>query len=396
MPRNVVCIALFTAVIATGALPGTALASCSGNTCSFGQFGKITYLPAKQSTVVPLLTKVDTSYTSAFSSYSQALDLFRELKDLASKFGTKEQIAAEAQARRANIEPLRKSANTAAGAANQLQGVARSVISAQGHLAIAKTNLQLAKRELQNVRDGNRVAELRAAAERAQSLDIIFDAASSAADVGQAAYKGELTLEAAKSVLGAATKLMGAFLSANLQKQADDLEEAVRKTSEEIGKDKVMVAVKELTLAQTDLKALGPELQQANNFYENSIRIRNEDYNTGDPSKGSPKDALKDTPKYGRLEDITRADEMAGRLVRLLKQAYTDADTVQQTIDRLEKSGDWIAPPQAESVQTLRTLKTKAAEIFKGCVDQRPYTERLQKAIQDAYAAANSALGSRL
>ena len=99
MPRNVVCIALLTVMFATGALPRTALASCSGNTCSFGQFGKVTYLAAKQSTVAPLLTKIDTSYTSAFSSYSQAIDLFKELKSLTSKFGTKEQIAAEALAR---------------------------------------------------------------------------------------------------------------------------------------------------------------------------------------------------------------------------------------------------------------------------------------------------------
>ncbi len=384
MPRNVVCIALLTAVFVTGALPRTALASCSGNTCSFGQFGKVTYLAAKQSTVAPLLTKIDTSYTSAFSSYSQAIDLFKELKSLTARFGTKEQIAAEALARRANDESLRKSANTAAGSANQLQDVSRSIISAQGHLAIAKTNLQLANRELQNVRDANRVSELKAAAERAQSLDIIFDAASSAADAANAVYKGEVSLEAGKAVLGAATKLIGAFRSANLQKQADDLDAAVKKASEAIGKDKIAVAVKELALAQADLNALGPELQDAKNYFENSVKLRNADY-----SKGA-------APKYGRLEDITKADETAGRLVRLLKQAYTDAYTVQQTIDRLEKSGDWMAPPQGESVQTLHALKSRADFIFKDCVDQRPVIESVQKLIQEAYAAANNSLKSPL
>ena len=224
MPRHVVCVALFTAVIATGALPRTALAACSGNSCSFGQFGKVTYLAAKQSMVAPLLTKMDTAYDSTFSSWSQALDLLRELKSMTQKFGTKEQIAAEALGRRAKNETLRRDANIAAGSANQLQGVGRSVISAQGHLAIAKTKLQLAQRELQNVRDANRVSDLRAAAEQAQSLNIIFDAASTAADAAQAVYKGEVSYEAGKAVLGAATKLIGAFRSANLQKMADDLE----------------------------------------------------------------------------------------------------------------------------------------------------------------------------
>lgn len=384
MPRNVVCIALLTAAFATGALPRTALASCSGNTCSFGQFGKVTYLAAKQSTVAPLLAKVDTSYTSAFSSYSQAMDAFRELKSLTAKFGTKEQIAAEALARRANQEPLRKSADAAAGSTILLHDVSRSIIGAQGHLAIAKTNLQLANRELQNVRDANRVSELRAAAERAQSLDGIFDAASSAADLAQAAYKGEVSLEAGKAVLGAATKLIGAFRSANLQRQAEELDAAVKKTSESIGKDKIALAVKELALAQTDLDALGPELQEAKNHFENSVKLRNADY-----SKGP-------APKYGRLEDITKADETAGRLIRLLKQAYADAYTVQQTIDKLERSGDWIAPPQGESVQTLHALKSKADFIFKDCVDQRPVIESVQKLIREAYAAANDSLKSPL
>lgn len=225
---------------------------------------------------------------------------------------------------------------------------------------------------------------MKAAAERAQSLDIIFDAASSAADAAQAVYKGEVTLEAGKAVLGAATKLIGAFRSANLQKQADDLDAAVKKASEAIGKDKIAVAVKELALAQTDLNALGPELQDAKNYYENSVKLRNADYNKGA------------APKYGRLEDITKADETAGRLVRLLKQAYADAYTVQQTIDRLERSGDWMAPPQGESVQTLHALKSRADFIFKDCVDQRPVIESVQKLIQEAYAAANNSLKSPL
>jgi hypothetical protein len=384
VPRNVVCIALLTAVFATGALPRAALASCSGNTCTFGQFGKVTYLAAKQSTVGPLLTKIDTSYTSAFSSYSQAMEAFSELKSLTAKFGTKEQIAAEALARRASQEQLRKSSDAAAGSALQLHDVSRSIISAQGHLAIAKTNLQLANRELQNVRDANRVSELKAAAERAQSLDGIFDAASSAADLAQAAYKGEVSLEAGKAVLGAATKLIGAFRSANLQRQADELDAAVKKSSEAIGKDKIAVAVKELALAQTDLNALGPELQEAKNHFENSVKLRNADYNKGA------------APKFGRLDDITKADETAGRLIRLLKQAYADAYTVQQTIGKLESSGDWMAPPQGESVQTLHALKSKADFIFKDCVDQRPVIEKVQKLIQEAYAAANDSLKSPL
>lgn len=381
MRRNVVCIALFTAVVATGELPRTALASCSGNTCTFGQFGKVTFLAAKQSMVEPLLTKVDTSYTSAFSSYSQAMDLFRELKSLTSKFGTKEQIAAEALARRAkDNDSLKAKANDAAGSAVVLQGVKNSIVSAQNHLVNAKKNLQLAQRELQTVRDANRVSELKAAAERAQSLDI-FEVASSAAEV---AGKGELSTESVKSLLGAATKLIGAFRSANLQKQAEDLAAAVSKASEANGKDKVALAASEFKQAQSDLTALGQQLPNANTYFENAMKIRDAAYNKGD------------APKYGRLEDLSKADETAGRLTRLLKQAYTDAYTVQMTIDRLEKSGDWLAPPQGESVQTLHAVKSKADFIFKDCVNQRPVIESVQKLIQDAYEAANISLNSKL
>jgi len=114
------------------------------------------------------------------------------------------------------------------------------------------------------------------------------------------------------------------------------------------------------------------------------MKIRDAAYNKGD------------APKYGRLEDLSKADETAGRLTRLLKQAYTDAYTVQMTIDRLEKSGDWLAPPQGESVQTLHAVKSKADFIFKDCVNQRPVIESVQKLIQDAYEAANSSLNSKL
>jgi hypothetical protein len=115
VPRNIVCIALFAAVAATGPLPRTALASCSGNTCTFGQYGKVTYLAAKQSVVAPLLTKVDTSYTSAESSYSQAIGLFNDVKAFNSKFGDPAQIGVEALARRANNDQLKRDARADSG-----------------------------------------------------------------------------------------------------------------------------------------------------------------------------------------------------------------------------------------------------------------------------------------
>jgi hypothetical protein len=378
MTNNVIRIALITAVVAASALPGTASASCSGNTCSFGTMGKVTYLPAKQSTVAPLLTKMDTSYSSAESSYSQAIDLFKELKSLTSKFGTKEQIAAEALARRAKSESLKSTANNSAGFGAQLQLVQGSIEKARKTLVNARTSLQLAQRELQNVQDANRVSQLKAAAEKAQNLDI-FGVAFSAAD--ELKNTGELS---ATTVFDAATKLVGAFRSANLKAQAEELEAAVSKSSEAVGKEKIVLAASQLKEAQTDLEALVSNLGSAKTAYENGVKIRNADYNKGD------------APKYGRLEDITKAEQAAGRLVNLLKQAYADAYTVQQTVDKLERTSDWLAPPQSESTQTLQKLKTRADFIFKDCVNQRPIIESVQKLIQEAYAAANASLNSPL
>lgn len=384
MPRNVAGIVLFTAVALTGALPQTALASCSGNTCTFGRFGKVTVQPAKASAVLPQLAKLDSTYDSASSSYSQAVDLLSQLKALTSKFGTKEQIAAEALARRAKSDQLTVASNVAAIAANALRSVARSVVSAEGHLATAKTNLQLARRELQNVQDANRVKELREAAEQAQSLDGVFGAASSAFDLAKKVGEGEVSTELAKSVVESATKLIGAFNAANLESKAAALDAAVKKSTEAVGKDKVTNAAQALMQAQADLKALKSDLQSNNISYENSMKTRDKTYGEGGPAK------------YGLPADLVKANEVAGKLARTLKQAYGDAYTVKQTVEKLESSGDWIAPPQSEGIQALHAFKDHATSMFNDCVKLRPEVEKAQKLVQDAYAAAGVALSSPL
>lgn len=471
--RNTLCIALLAAMAATGALPQTALASCSGTACSavsvtptynasskqivvtlrnkdqtnavhikysvsadgrsitvdtdldphvtttrnvpftgpgapakyeaevrnadfkggqaasatgsgtasmdFGHFGKVTYLVAKQSVVVPLLTKFNTSYTSASTLYSDALDHAKTLDSLTVKIGSKEAIEAEARASRNKNPLLQVAAGAAAHGDNELDLLVSLIASAKNHSTNAKADLDITEAEYKNMQDQNKANDLRKTAQAAEgALGPLFKAISLGYEASLKITAGKPTPEViAKPALEAMNGIIGAFRSANLEHEADELQKKVDQNSEIVADRKLAQATKEMHQLQEELDRLEKQLPAFQQAHGNDWKTVGNIYGAA---------------KSGRLPDMESALEEAKATRDLIYKASGFAVDAHAKFEQLSNLDNWLAP--GTNLSAICQMDDTAQSIKDRCIKMLPQVEATQKRAEELYTAAQEAFKS--
>jgi len=178
--------------------------------------------------------------------------------------------------------------------------------------------------------------------------------------------------------LEATNGIIGAFRSANLQHQADELQKKVDQNSQMIADRKLAQAAKELRQLREELDRLEKLLPAVQTAHGNDWKTVADIY---DP-----------TAKSGALKDMESAIEESKATRDLIYKASGFAVDAHAEFEQLSNLDNWLAP--GTNLNAIREMDDIAKSIRDKCNVMLPRVEATQKRAEEIYAAAVEAFKS--
>jgi len=352
--------------------------------------GKFAYLAAKQSVVVPLLTKAVTHFRTVDSDLLEGKRQAERMHELSDKLGSIKDIESEIAVLRNKDDGRTKDrAHIAQTADLVLSHFSSTLKEAEASAAYVAVNLKISEDDLQGAQDLQRARELRAESEKAQAqLNAVFKLISTASDAAVIAYSDPASkASAAVAMTQKLFNAMDALGGDPWLEEAAKLEEKAHKTGAVNAEKKFAAAktyMKQLNQQLNGLRARFPEYEANMN---NSRRTAEESYNKIAQGQKSGNNF-----NFDRLQQaIDVAQSTIGYAKRLTEAAYGTREALRQLSQSAGDYSSWMAFP-SEGRDIIDMMDSESKTAFDWGVKERQSAEQLLKKFNEMYTIAHAAM----
>jgi len=347
--------------------------------------GPFTYFAAKEPVVSPWLTKAVAAFSTAESSYTAGREHADKAEMLAQKLMSIKFVEEDVRAHKGTHELTKTQAQVAKGADFQIKLAASLMRTLRNAAKSAEENVTFTQNDLNAASDEKAAKDLMAEAEKQQKIiDGLFKVISLGYEVADKVATGAvMTPLAVKSALEAGDKIIAAFKTNSLIRDAEELQ----KKADQIRWSNATAKLKQAKEALRELQDTIPNLERT------LADLRQ----YGDSTWSTAEDMYdKNTKGRFNFGDLKEAIEETETTVELARKAAEAAYGTREALQKLRQAGgndvnSWMAAPR-EDLAIIDSMYSAAGEAFNWSVKTRPRAELLLKQLQEAYAKARDAL----